>query len=90
MWHGAEWSTHEIVTELDPELAARLTWFGDPPEELLPVVETAGPSEATVRFHTFTGYVQEQIVCHSDTYRGGVCTCRSRQVIAAGEVGFIY
>lgn len=90
MWHGAHWSTHEIVTELDPELFARLTWSGEPPEQLLPTVEITGPGEATVRFHTFTGYVQERLVCHTDRYAGGICVNQSGETIAVGAGGYIY
>lgn len=88
MWHGAHWSTHEVVTELDPELAARLTWSGELSEQLLPTVEITGPGEATVRFYTFTGYVQEPLVCH--TYAGGLCVNQSGETIAVGAVGYIY
>ncbi|MBP2017813.1 hypothetical protein J2Z79_001198 [Symbiobacterium terraclitae] len=89
-WHGAHWSTHEIVTELDPDEAARWQWAGERPEEFLPQVTVTGPGEATVRFYTVTRYVQEELCCHADTYSGGVLVDQTRNTVAVGGMGYIY
>ncbi|MEW8977972.1 MAG: hypothetical protein AB2385_06155 [Symbiobacterium sp.] len=90
VWHGAYWSTHEIVTELNPGLTEDWRWSGKPPGQLLPQVTVTGPGEATVRFCTVTSYVQQQLYCHTDTYSGGVRVDRASEVIATGGAGYIY
>lgn len=90
VWHGAYWSTHEVVTDLEPYLAGEWNWVEKPPGTILPQVEMSPPGSATVRFYTRTQYLQEHIHRHTDTYAGRLRTSHQSEIAATGGPGFIY
>lgn len=90
VWHGGWWSTHEIVTGIEPYLQAPWEWIGEPPRLVLPQVRLTECGTATVQFYTVTRHVQEQMYCHTDTYEGGTRTRSQMQEVAVGGVGYIY
>lgn len=90
VWHGAWWSTHEIVTDLEPYLQDPWEWTDEPPDPVLPQVQLTDAGIATVKFYTVTYYVQAQICCHTDTYEGGTRTQSQMKTVAVGGGGYIY
>jgi hypothetical protein len=98
-WHGCNWGTHTILgaspwedasgLKLD-EPAAAWTWKEKMPTDWLPTV-TVRADRVGVRFYTFTGFHQEAIVRHTDSYKAGCYGFTSRQrKIGLGTAGYIF
>ena len=99
MWHGCNWSTHEILgcnpwkmkkrlPAIDP--AKTWQWLGPKPVIWRPYVQFAG-DVVTVRFLTFTALGQETIVQHADTFKvGHYRFSTATEALATGRGGYIF
>ena len=86
LWHGAGWSTHEILGEEPSQLAQgkagrsgleddddhpdEWNWLEEKPEEWQPTICEEG-NLVTVVFCTFSGLERQAIYRHLDTYKKG-------------------
>jgi hypothetical protein len=90
VWHGAYWSTHEVLVDLDPHLISGWSWVEKPPGNILPQVQTNTPGSATVQFYTYTRYLREQICRHTDIYADRLRVSHQSELVAEGGPGYIY
>jgi hypothetical protein len=106
MWHGTNWGTHRIL-DSSPWKAGKLGSDDDPmsrprtPEGdwkwLEPMPKHWRPRVAvekervTVTFYTYSGYRNEAIYRHTDTYHRGNYRYESQRTeIAQGGKGFVF
>lgn len=92
MWHGCDWSTHDLVAG-DPRAkwkALDWEWQRRAPTHWQPrVVQSA--SRTTVTFHTVSGVARWTIYRHVDTYPGRGYTFTTKcTVLATGPGGYIF
>lgn len=90
LWHGCSWSTHEVLTtdKQIPEQAWK--WQVEHPQDWRPKVERNSDGLPQVIFYSYTGFEQEQILVHCDTYIEGYRFNTVVKPIALGEGGYIF
>jgi hypothetical protein len=105
MWHGTNWGTHRILDSSpwqagthgnddpmsNPKTAEQdWKWLEPKPKHWRPRV-TIEKDRVTVTFYTYTGYQNETIYRHTDTYKPGSYRYESeRKGIANGGKGFVF
>ena len=106
MWHGTNWRTHRILdsspwkagihgSDDDPMSKPKTTeqdwkWLEPKPKHWRPKV-TIEKDRVTVTFYTYSGYQNETIYRHTDTYKPGSYRYESdRRVIGTGKAGFVF
>lgn len=89
MWHGCEWSTHELYG--GTSLPGDWTYTGPRPASYNPTV-TLSQEGATVTFYTYTGLGQDRIIRHTDFYRVGQGYQFKSETwsVAYGSGGFVF
>ena len=106
LWHGTNWGTFRILdgspwksplltSEDDPRYKPRTPeqdwqWLEPKPKHWRPKV-TIEKDKVTVTFFTFSGYQNEAIYRHTDTYKPGSYRYESQRTeIAKGKQGYMF
>ena len=106
LWHGAGWSTHEILDKAPSHHGDRpqgdfdgyiphtkvdeWTWLKKEPKEWQPAVRKNN-DKITVTFYSFSGLGQEAIYRDVDTFQAGKYPFKTKQlIIAKGGGGYVF
>ena len=106
MWHGCEWSTHEIIDKapsdyfnqtqgdseknITPPRGDEWTWLKEKPKEWQPSVCKKN-DKIIVTFYSFSRLGTEAIYRHVDTFQAGKYSFKTKEVtIAEGGGGYVF
>ena len=106
MWHGCEWSTHEIIDKdpsdyfnraqedakenISPPRIGKWKWLKDKPDEWQPSV-CKGKKNIIVTFYSYSGLGVDVIYLHVDTFQPRKYSFKTKKVmIAKGGGGYIF
>lgn len=90
LWHGADWSTHDLLLEVESVSDPVWTWSEPRPDCFLPEVQHTRDDARVIRFYTKTDYERSRVVRHTDIYRSGQRIQAQAEVIADGGMGYIF